>query len=168
MNAHLLTGRPTEASAPYGRGVSAVARWGAGSDWRRGWVATLLALLLGTGGLGGLSSCGVKPLATAAATQQGLASYYGNEFQGRRTSNGEIFDQAKMTAAHRSYPFGTVVLVTNLETSATVTVRINDRGPVKPERIIDLTYAAAKALGITRQGLGKVRLNVLEWGRGKG
>ena len=112
-----------------------------------------------------LSSCSVKPAMTAAGTQQGLASYYSNDFQGRKTSNGEIFDNKKLTAAHRTYPFGTVVCVTNLETEAKVTVRINDRGPVKPERVIDLTLAAAKLIGIDRQGLGRVRLDVVEWGR---
>ncbi len=112
-----------------------------------------------------LNSCSVKPVITAAATQQGLASYYSNDFQGRKTSNGEIFDNRKLTAAHRSYPFGTIVRVTNLATDAAVTVRINDRGPVKPERVIDLTFAAAKAIGIDRQGLGRVRLEVIEWGR---
>jgi rare lipoprotein A len=113
-----------------------------------------------------LNSCAIKPLATAAASQQGLASYYSNDFQGRKTSNGEIFDNSKLTAAHRTYPFGTIVRVTNLQTEAEVTVRINDRGPVKPERVIDLTYAAAKTIGIARQGLGRVRLDVIEWGRG--
>ena len=112
-----------------------------------------------------ISGCGVRPVLTAVATQEGLASYYSNDFVGRKTSNGEIFDNRKMTAAHRSYPFGTIVRVTNLETGTNVTVRINDRGPVKPERVIDLTYAAACALGIERAGLGRVRLNVVEWGK---
>jgi len=118
-----------------------------------------------------LNSCAVRPSITAAATQQGLASYYSNDFQGRKTSNGEVFDNRKLTAAHRSYPFGTIVRVTNLETDAKVTVRINDRGPVKPELVIDLTLAAARAIGIDRAGLGRVRLDVVEWGRqakGKG
>src|SRR5437588_11541953 len=98
-----------------------------------------------------VSSCAVQPMIKAAAIQEGIASYYSNDFQGRKTSNGEIFDNSKLTAAHRSYPFGTIVRVTNLETEAAVKVRINDRGPVKPERVIDLTYAAAKAIGINRQ-----------------
>jgi len=122
-------------------------------------LASMLALV---------SSCAVRPVITAIATEEGLASYYGNEFQGRKTSNGEIFDNKKLTAAHRRYPFGTLVRVTNLQTRATVEVRINDRGPVKPERVIDLTYAAAKAIGIDRQGLGHVRLDVIEWGSKKG
>jgi rare lipoprotein A len=98
------------------------------------------------------------------ATQEGIASYYSNDFQGRTTSDGEIFDNSKLTAAHRTYPFGTIVKVTNLATDAEVTVRINDRGPVKQERVIDLSFAAAKAIGIDRAGLGKVRLEVVKWG----
>ena len=110
------------------------------------------------------AGCGVRTMTTTLATQQGLASYYSDDFQGRKTSNGEIFDNSKLTAAHRTFPFGTKVLVTNLATNAKVTVRINDRGPVKPERIIDLTHAAARAIGIERQGLGRVRIEVVEWG----
>ncbi len=112
-----------------------------------------------------LGSCAVHPAIRAAAVQEGLASYYSNDFQGRRTSNGEIFDNRKFTAAHRTYPFGTLVRVTNLDSDEQVTVRINDRGPVKPERIIDLTYAAAQKIGIVRSGLGHVRVDVLEWGK---
>lgn len=114
-----------------------------------------------------VSSCAVRPVMTTLATEEGVASYYSNDFQGRRTSDGEIFDNSKLTAAHRHFPFGTKVRVTNLATHASVTVRINDRGPVKPERIIDLTYAAARAIGIERAGLGRVRLEVVEWGKGK-
>ena len=111
--------------------------------------------------------CAVKPALTSKTTQEGLASYYSNDFDGRKTSSGEIFDNSKLTAAHRTYPFGTIVQVTNLETNVKVTVRINDRGPVKPERVIDLTYAAARVIGIDRAGLGRVRLDVVEWGKSK-
>jgi rare lipoprotein A len=114
-----------------------------------------------------LSGCAVAPVITALATQEGIASYYSNDFQGRKTSNGEIFDNSKLTAAHRTYPFGTIVKVTNLSTNAAVEVRINDRGPVKQERVIDLSFAAAKAIGIDRSGLGKVRLDVVKWGKNK-
>ncbi len=114
-----------------------------------------------------LSGCAVAPMITAMSTQEGLASYYSNDFQGRKTSNGEIFDNSKLTAAHRTYPFGTIVKVTNLSTNAEVSVRINDRGPVKQERVIDLSFAAAKTIGIDRAGLGKVRLEVVKWGKNK-
>jgi rare lipoprotein A len=103
-------------------------------------------------------------LVKATGTQEGLASFYGKEFNGRRTSNGEQFDMNALTAAHRTYPFGTVVRVTNLKNGEEVEVKINDRGPVKPERIIDLSYGAAKVIGLDRMGLARVRLEVLEWG----
>jgi rare lipoprotein A len=114
-----------------------------------------------------LSGCAVAPMITALATQEGIASYYSQEFQGCKTSNGEIFDNSQLTAAHRQYPFGTIVKVTNLKTNAAVEVRINDRGPVKQERVIDLSFAAAKAIGIDRSGLGRVRLEVVKWGKSK-
>jgi rare lipoprotein A len=112
----------------------------------------------------GVSGCAYQPILNAMAVQDGLASYYSDEFQGRKTSSGEIFDNARMTGAHRTYPFGTVVKVTNLETEQAVEVRINDRGPVKPERVIDLTRAAARKVGIERKGIGRVRIEVVQWG----
>jgi len=101
----------------------------------------------------------------AGASQEGLASYYGKEFEGRKTSSGEIFHSNDLTAAHRSYPFGTTLRVTNLKNGDEVQVRVNDRGPVKPERIIDLSYGAAKVIGLDRLGLVRVRLEVIEWGK---
>jgi len=92
----------------------------------------------------------------------GLASWYGQEFQGRPTASGERFDMNDLTAAHRTLPFGTRVKVTNLENSRSVVVRVNDRGPHKPERIIDLSYAAARQLGMIEAGTARVRLEVLE------
>lgn len=111
-----------------------------------------------------LSSCS-SPVVKAGATQEGLASFYGKEFNGRKTSSGEIFDMYKMTAAHRTYPFGTIVRVTNLKDGSQVDVKVNDRGPVKPERIIDLSYSAAKSIGLDKLGLVRVRLEVLDWGK---
>jgi rare lipoprotein A len=111
-----------------------------------------------------LTGCAVKPMITAMATQEGLASYYSYEFQGRPTSSGEIFDTEKLTAAHRQYPFGTRVRVTNVRTQKNVEVKINDRGPMKPERVIDLTLAAAKEIGLVEKGVERVRVEVLEWG----
>jgi len=110
-----------------------------------------------------LAGCS-SPILKAAATQEGLASFYGEEFDGRRTSNGEIFHKGDLTAAHRTYPFGTLLRVTNLKNGDQVKVRVNDRGPVKPERIIDLSYGAAKMIGLDRIGLVRVRLEVLYWG----
>jgi rare lipoprotein A len=107
--------------------------------------------------------CG-SPVVKTLATEEGLASFYSTEFHGRRTSNGESFDKDGMTAAHRSFPFNTVLRVTNLKNGMKVDVRVNDRGPVKPERIIDLTFAAAKEIDMVRDGLARVRVEVLEWG----
>jgi rare lipoprotein A len=126
--------------------------------------AALAQRLLVVAGALAMASCAVRPSLRSVATQEGLASYYSNDFNGRKTSSGEIFDNRRFTAAHRTYPFGTLVRVTNLDTDAEVTVRINDRGPVKPERVIDLTFAAAKQIGIVRAGLGHVRIDVIEWG----
>lgn len=91
----------------------------------------------------------------------GEASWYGPEFHGRKTSSREIFDMHDLTAAHRTLPFGTVVQVTNLENSRTVTVRINDRGPFVKDRIIDLSYAAARMLGMIGPGTARVRIEVI-------
>jgi len=96
-----------------------------------------------------------------AGVQEGNASWYGPNFAGRLTSNGEIFDPSKLTAAHRTLPFGTLVKVTNLVNGESVVVRINDRGPFKPNRIIDLSEGAAKAIGMVRMGVARVRLEPL-------
>jgi rare lipoprotein A len=93
--------------------------------------------------------------------ETGLASWYGGKFQGRRTASGEIFDTRLLTAAHRSLPFGARVLVTNLANGRSVTVRINDRGPFVAGRVIDLSLAAARAIGLAGRGLAPVRLEVL-------
>jgi len=99
--------------------------------------------------------------------QIGKASYYGPHFHGKMTANGEIFNMYKLTAAHRYYPFGTVVKVTNLENGRSVKVRINDRGPFKGRRIIDLSYAAAKKIGMIKNGVAKVKIRVIKWGKRK-
>ncbi len=90
-----------------------------------------------------------------------MASWYGPKFAGRRTANGEIFDPTQLTAAHRTLPFGTLVRVTNLSTQKQVVVRINDRGPFKDNRIIDLSRAAADAVGLTMMGIGRVQIEPL-------
>ncbi|MBN1396649.1 MAG: septal ring lytic transglycosylase RlpA family protein [Bacteroidetes bacterium] len=100
-------------------------------------------------------------------TLEGVASYYAHDFHGRQTSNGEIYDMNGLTAAHRNFPFGTKVRVTNLENNKTVTVRINDRGPFKEGRIMDLSLGAAKEIDLIVHGTARVRLEVLEWGNGK-
>jgi len=91
----------------------------------------------------------------------GMASWYGRQHQGRATSSGEAFDMNQLTAAHRTLPFGTRVRVKNLETGRSVVVRVNDRGPFAAARIIDVSYAAAKALGMVGAGVTRVEMVVL-------
>ncbi len=95
-------------------------------------------------------------------TQEGTASYYGRELHGRRTSSGERFSKHKLTAAHPTLAFGTMVKVTNLDNGKSVTVRINDRGPSTKKRIIDVSYAAAKKLGMVATGTAQVRIEALK------
>jgi len=94
----------------------------------------------------------------AFAPEEGLASWYGGKFQGRRTASGEIFDTNQLTAAHKSLPFGTLVRVTNMDNGKTVVVRINDRGPFVAGRIIDLSRAAATAIAMAGKGVAPVRI----------
>jgi len=105
----------------------------------------------------------VEALGTATLEETvGRASWYGHPYHGRRTSNGETYDMNTMTAAHRTLPFDTIVRVNCLENGKNVTVRINDRGPFVEDRIIDLSYAAAKAIDMVRPGTARVRLEVLK------
>jgi rare lipoprotein A len=94
-------------------------------------------------------------------TEEGKASWYGAPFHGRQASNGEIYDMNKLTAAHRTLPFETMVRVTNQLNGKSTVVRINDRGPFISNRIIDLSYAAAKEIGSIGPGVVPVRLEVL-------
>jgi rare lipoprotein A len=94
-------------------------------------------------------------------SQVGVASYYAAKFENRKTADGERFKSDGFTAAHRTLPIGTMVRVTNLKNQRSVVVRINDRGPFARHRIIDLSPAAAKALGIRDQGLMRVRIDVV-------
>src|SRR5262249_24212292 len=93
--------------------------------------------------------------------QYGLASWYGRERHGRRTASGEIFDSNQLGAAHRTAPFGTYSLVTNLANGRTVQVRIIDRGPAVAGRLLDLSYAAARQLGMVHVGVTRVKLEFL-------
>ncbi len=96
--------------------------------------------------------------------ERGIASWYGNKFHGKKTSNGEIYDMYAMTAAHKTLPIPCYVQVTNLKNGRQVTVRVNDRGPFHENRIIDLSYTAAKKLGITGNGTGLVEIRTVEPG----
>jgi rare lipoprotein A len=109
-----------------------------------------------------LASGSIAPatIEQASFVETGLASWYGAQHQGRRMANGAAFDMRAMTAAHRSFTFGTIVRVTNLENGRTIKVRIADRGPFVDGRIIDLSANAGRMLGITRQGVAQVRVEV--------
>jgi rare lipoprotein A len=100
-------------------------------------------------------------------TLQGIASWYGEEFAGRTTANGEIFDPALLTAAHRTFPFGTILDVTNVKTAQTVRVRVNDRGPYIGNRVIDLSYAAAQQIELIEPGIGTVNIAIVKVGSGE-
>jgi rare lipoprotein A (peptidoglycan hydrolase) len=131
------------------------------------------ALIVATPLLAGVlfsAACAGKPAPASAPTaprvqiggkETGLASWYGPDFHGNRTANGERYNMFALTAAHRTLPFGTLVKVRNLENHREVTVRINDRGPFVDRRIIDLSYGAARAIGLSRGGTAKVRIEIV-------
>jgi hypothetical protein len=96
---------------------------------------------------------------------EGVASWCHTRFHGRSTALGETYDSYAFTAAHRELPFGSVALITSLENGRKVIVRINDRGPWRKSRLVDLSLAAARVLGIQRDGVEKVRLEVIPWKR---
>ena len=96
-----------------------------------------------------------------AITEEGVAAYYSNVFQGRKTVSGQRYDKRKLTAAHKTLALGTQVKVTNLKNNKSVVVTINDRGPHSKKRMLDLSLAAAKQLGLVKAGLGRVRLDTL-------
>jgi len=123
----------------------------------------LAAAVLGTG-------CGRKrartlppplPPVRTGYTEEGIASWYGYPYHGRRTANGEIYDMEKLTAAHKTLPFGVWVEVRNKRNAKSVTVRINDRGPFIEGRIIDLSRAAARRIGLITPGTAPVRIKVV-------
>ncbi|WP_371262212.1 septal ring lytic transglycosylase RlpA family protein [Sphingopyxis sp. YR583] len=104
---------------------------------------------------------GVAEVDEATEIGGGMASYYGNELAGNRTASGERFDPAQLTAAHRTLPFGSMVRVTNTSNGDSVVVRINDRGPFSHGRVIDVSHAAAREIGMHRSGTARVKLALL-------
>ncbi|MDI6850807.1 MAG: septal ring lytic transglycosylase RlpA family protein [bacterium] len=111
-----------------------------------------------------LLASGCAPRKTSREyVQIGYASYYGKEFRGRKTASGEKYDPKKLTAAHPTLPFNTYVKVTNLENGKSVIVRINDRGPFKKGRIIDLSEKAAELLDMKIKGVVLIKLEVVAW-----
>ena len=95
-------------------------------------------------------------------TFSGMASYYGNEFQGRKTASGERYDRSEFSAAHRTLPFGTMLKIRNKANDRTVIVRVNDRGPFKETRILDLSLAAAQELDLVKSGTASIEATVVE------
>jgi rare lipoprotein A len=118
-----------------------------------------------------LRACLIASVATITSTTRtapsyahqlsGAASWYGGKFHGRTTANGERYDMHKLTAAHKTLPFGTKVKITNQRNGETVVVRINDRGPYAGRRIIDLSRAAADKIGMLRSGVAPVKVEVV-------
>lgn len=102
-----------------------------------------------------------SPKEAEVTAQKGIASYYSNRFHGRKTANGERFDQNGLTAMHRTLPFGTRLRVTNLSNNRSVEVRINDRGRLRPRRVLDLSRRAATELGFLHAGLAQVKYEVI-------
>jgi rare lipoprotein A len=134
-------------------------------------MRNLLAAVVALAVVVGVSGCRRRPKArpvpapppaAPAESETGLASWYGHPYHGRPTSSGEIYDMNKMTAAHRTLAFQTVVRVTNLENGKATEVRINDRGPFIEGRIVDLSRAAADILDIVRPGTALVRLDIVK------
>ena len=107
------------------------------------------------------------PQDASAAVSEGKVATYGRKFKGRKTANGERFNPAAMTMAHKTLPFGTLVKVTNLSNKASVVVRVNDRGPTTPDRVGDLSTAAAAKIKMLRAGVVMAKLEVVGTAKGK-
>jgi peptidoglycan lytic transglycosylase len=122
-------------------------------------MTVVLAVALGAAGCALFPHSAPPPVENGV--QAGVASWYGPGFHGNRTANGEVFDQYELTAAHPTLPLGTRAMVTNLSNGRAVEVRINDRGPFVGGRVIDLSYAAARTIGMIGPGTARVRIDVL-------
>jgi rare lipoprotein A len=124
-------------------------------------VCVALAVCMALSGCGGKKRIHPPTAARLGSTETGVASWYGYPYHGRRAANGEVYDMEKMTAAHRTLPFGTWVRVRNLENNQTVDVRITDRGPFVKGRILDLSHAAAVSIALVGPGIAKVKITVI-------
>ena len=100
-------------------------------------------------------------------TMKGVSSFYAEDFHGKLTANGEVYDMYGLTAAHKTLPLNTIVRVTNISNEKSLILRINDRGPYVKGRILDCSYGAAKKLGFVNDGTTKVKIEVIEWGDNK-
>lgn len=144
-------------------------------------IASVVSVLAGCAAAPGAKVIGGSPAALVSAGSgsavpsrevddgevNGLATWYGERHHGRTTASGEAFDMYAMTAAHKTLPFNTVLRVVETETDRSVVVRVNDRGPYREGRIIDLSFAAAEDLDIVDRGVAPVHLEILEWGDGR-
>lgn len=108
------------------------------------------------------------PLSAVAQSQEGKASFYADKFEGRSTASGEKYKHSKLTAAHKTLPFGTIVKVINKKNGKSVEVRVNDRGPFVKGRVIDLSKSAAEKLEFVNDGLADVKIEVVDAGDGRG
>jgi len=143
-----------------GCGKQGVTVWNSGGDYTPAPVAT--GGHHKTGKAYQIAGQWYYPLQSAAGYDQtGVASWYGRDFHGKKTANGETYNMHAMSAAHKTLPLPTMVRVTNLDNGRAIVVRINDRGPFVKSRIIDLSYAAAQALGYDRKGTARVRVQAL-------
>ena len=124
-------------------------------------VCVAVAAWIALAGCGGKKRVHLPTAARLGSTETGVASWYGYPYHGRRAANGEIYDMEKMTAAHRTLPFGTWVRVKNLENDRTVDVRIIDRGPFVKGRVLDLSRAAAASIAMIGPGTAKVKITVI-------
>ncbi len=115
----------------------------------------------------GMSRKEIESIRNHPKVQVGIASYYGKEFHRKLTANGQKFNMYKVSAAHKTLPLGTRVKVTNLNNGKSIRLTINDRGPFKKGRILDLSYKAAQKLGFVNQGTTKVRIDVIKLGDNK-
>ena len=132
-------------------------------------VAALLSLACAIGASPAISAESAAPESAAESastptTETGLAAVYSDKLHGHRTASGQKYDRNKLTAAHKTLPFGTKVKITNTKNNKSVVLRINDRGPVQPDRVLDISPSAARAIGISRKGMGEVHIQVLNQG----
>ena len=123
---------------------------------RRNLLPLALVFALAAGG------CATGRPRTGVTIERGMASWYGPGFDGRRTASGERYDMHALTAAHPTLPFGTLLEVRNVATGASVRVRVNDRGPYVPGRVVDVSYSAAEQLGLVGRGIAPVKLDVVQ------
>lgn len=127
---------------------------------RKSLIAVLTVVILLFSAISG-TAAQTRKKSTKKSFLSGIASFYSSHFHGRRTASGERYNQRALTAAHPSFPFGTLVRVFNTRNGRSTVVRINDRGPFHKGRVIDVSAAAAKALGFLAHGMTKVKLEVL-------